>query len=214
MSNKIIPKEQLTAYQRWELGAFDSGVMPGDDSGSAETAPVGEVVLPTAEEIERIHQQARDEGYQAGFSEGREAGLQESARLHELLAATNESIAAMQEQLAQQVLSLSLRLARHLVRQELTVKPELVLNAIREALAAMPQSGQPFRITLHPSDAALIRDVLANELTHAQYVLLEDPAVGAGGCRIDSAQAEIDATLATAWSQALTALGRDDDWQE
>ena len=57
MSSKSIPKEQLSAYQRWELSAFDQ--------------PGAGVKLPTADEIQRIQQQAYQEGFAAGMKDGR-----------------------------------------------------------------------------------------------------------------------------------------------
>jgi hypothetical protein len=74
-----IPKEKLTAYQRWEVAAFDEEQRSSLDgaraAGSIEAA-VGEprsrspsrnpaaAVLPTAEDIERMHSR----GYTAGYS--------------------------------------------------------------------------------------------------------------------------------------------------
>ena len=80
MSN-IVPKEQLSAYQRWEMDAFD------------ET----HAAFPTAEGVEQIQQQAHQEGYQEGLQQGREQGyreggaqaLQEAQRLNQLLVKAN-----------------------------------------------------------------------------------------------------------------------------
>lgn len=82
--SKVIPKEQLTAYQRWELAAID-------DEGSSRThttqtngqsqvdKTAAHVVLPTAEDIERLHQEAWQEGYTLGIEEGRKAGFEPDA---------------------------------------------------------------------------------------------------------------------------------------
>ena len=56
-SNKTIPKEQLSAYQRWELSNFDQ--------------PAEGVKLPSANDIQRIQQQAYQEGFAAGMKDGR-----------------------------------------------------------------------------------------------------------------------------------------------
>jgi flagellar assembly protein FliH len=79
--SKVIPKEQLTAYQRWELAAFeDSGL--GQRAAATPSPPTptlrtkrSKVVLPTAEEVEELHQEAWREGYNLGQEEGRKAGL-------------------------------------------------------------------------------------------------------------------------------------------
>ncbi|MEW9900017.1 flagellar assembly protein FliH [Chitinivorax sp. PXF-14] len=102
MSNNIIPKEQLTAYQRWELAAFDEEARLKADTAPAaaepappvpavvdevsapapeEVAEAASLPYPTAEEIEAIHQQAYQEafgeGQKAGFEQGFEQGLNE-----------------------------------------------------------------------------------------------------------------------------------------
>lgn len=218
MSNRVIPKEQLTAYQRWELGSFASE--EGQPPGAADQAevPPGEddqsIALPTAEELEAIHQQARDEGYQAGYAEGHGAGVEESQRLHHMLQSVTAELSQLQQSLAQAMLTLSVDLAAHIVRQTIRLHPDIVLNSVREALDTMGQSTQPFRILLNPADAELVRKALAEELPHATYVILEDADIHSGGCRIESGQGDIDATIQTAWRQALTALGRDGDWLE
>lgn len=218
MSNRVIPKEQLTAYQRWELGSFAGEEAPQSAAPDESAGPVDEaeqpVSLPTAEEVEAIHQQARDEGYQAGYAEGYRAGEEASQRLHVMLQAVSAELSQLQQSLAQDVLTLSVELAAHIVRQAVKVHPEIVLNSVREALDTMGQTSQPFRISLNPADAELVRKALPEELTHASYVILEDAGMHVGGCRIESNQGDIDATLQTAWRQALTALGRDGDWLE
>ena len=70
MSDKVA-KEQLTAYQRWELPAFDIVEKP------IEVNPTPNAMYPTAEEVEQIHKQAYDESYAEGHAEGSERGYEE-----------------------------------------------------------------------------------------------------------------------------------------
>lgn len=72
MTVKIIPKEQLTAYQRWELGGLDT---PQDDPPAQAPEPATEhepspVALPTAEELERLHQTAWQEAIASAWRRG------------------------------------------------------------------------------------------------------------------------------------------------
>ena len=74
----IIPKEELAGMQRWELASFDR--RPSPAPAAPPPPPAEEIVtvtesiepvhLPTAEEIERIHDEARKAGYEAGHTEG------------------------------------------------------------------------------------------------------------------------------------------------
>src|SRR3990172_9378232 len=80
----VIPKEQLTAFERWELASFDSH--PGDKhQGGTKRS----TALSTVAELENIRQQAHDEGHAQGREAGYAAGIQqarnEAAQIHALL---------------------------------------------------------------------------------------------------------------------------------
>ena len=76
MASQIIPKEHFSTYHHWEMDAFEP--TPGRRSESAlgkeDTSGPAAVILPTVEQIERIHQQAQEEGYAAGYEAGIKAG--------------------------------------------------------------------------------------------------------------------------------------------
>lgn len=209
--SKIIPKELLTAYQRWELDSLqDAGPKPG------------ELQLPTAEDIEQIQQQAwnegfatgKEEGYQAGLREGRERGVQESRRMHALFAALDQSMQQFEQKLVNDVLGLTLDISRQVLREALNAKPDLVLAVVREAVASLPQSGQPVQIRLHPEDAALMRELMAAELAHEPLRIIEDARMERGGCQVQTPNSELDATLESRWLRLVKALGRSDAWND
>jgi flagellar assembly protein FliH len=235
----FIPREKLTAYQRWELADFDEPKAkpvpveePPAPAPPVEAAPVdaGEWVdsatmtLPTAEEIERIHSDAHAAGYAAGFDEGKLAGHEQgyqaglalgNEKSMQLVAVMDELTVAMarcDQELAEPLLALSIEVARQVLRQSLKLSPELVLPTVREAIAALPSHlGHP-TLFLNPADATLVRSQLADILSHGGWRLLEDPAVDAGGCRVEIGASEVDATLATRWRRVVETLGVSSDW--
>lgn len=212
----IVPKEKLSAYQRWEMVAFD------------ETHASSAVALPTAEAIEQIQQQARQEGYQEGFHEGFQEGqqqgkaqgyregaeqaLQESQSLNRLLVNLNETLQQLDQEMAQQMLELALGIARQMLRQALPILPELVLPIVQEAINSLPQANQQPQLVLHPQDAVLVRSHLDAELAHGHWRVVEDSQITPGGCRLETAQSELDATLETRWKRVLESLGQSGDW--
>jgi flagellar assembly protein FliH len=224
MNGKVIPKEQLTAYQRWELGGLESGEGPSDPP-AAEPEPPEEpvaVALPTAEELERIHQQAwqeghrlgREEGYQAGYEAGTRDAHVYLERLRLLAEAMDADRLRQDEQLARELLELAMSIAQQVVRTSLKVKPMLMLAAVREAMANLPTLTGHTRLVVHPEHAPFVRECLATEYAHLSWKVVEDPALEAGGFRVENAHGELDASMEVRWREIVAALGTDASWLE
>jgi flagellar assembly protein FliH len=218
----FIPKEKLTAYERWEMAAFDEGERAAQAAKSAqsnttvttETEPG--LALPTAEEIERIHHEAHVAGYAAGHAEGYEAGCAaaraEAEQLQALCSNLEMQLQALDQQVAEGLLDVAVEIARQVLRQSLKLKPELLLPVVREAIAALPlHQGHP-ALFLHQEDAALVRQQLGEQLNHNGWRILEDGSLTRGGCRIESGASEVDATLEARWRRVLEAIGTNADW--
>jgi flagellar assembly protein FliH len=198
MSDLATPEEKLTAWQRWEAPNFGAGGLR-----------TGDVALPTAEQIEEIQRQAREEGFQAGHAEGVQRAVQENQRLADLLGLLEQQ---MDEQVAQELLDLSLDIAKQMLHQALKINPELVLGVVREAIGTLPHFNQSAHLILHPDDAALVRERMGEQLTHSGWKIFEDARVERGGARIETATSQIDASLETRWKRVVAALGQDTTW--
>ncbi|BCK86726.1 hypothetical protein MIZ01_0492 [Sideroxyarcus emersonii] len=202
MSDAVAP-EKLTAWQRWELPTFEAN----------RVIRPGEVQLPTASQIEDMQRQAHAEGFQAGHAEGRAEGLQkalqENQRLAELLGALERNV---DEQVARELLDLSLDIARQMLHQALKVNPELLLGVIREAIGTLPHFSQGAHLVLHPDDAVLVRERMGEQLTHSGWKIFEDARIERGGARVETANSQIDASLETRWKHVVAALGKNTEW--
>lgn len=223
--SRVIPKEQLTAYQRWELGSFDSASVepePVETPPPPEPEPVLSVPLPTAEDIERIQQEAWQEGHDLGFKEGREAGYKEGfasgeadvERLRQLADAFAVENLRQDEAISREVLDLALQVARQILRATLQAKPEGILDVVREALQSLPTLSGHHKIVAHPDDVPIVNDWLAREYSHLPWKVVEDAKLSRGGFRIESAHSELDATLETRWREIVSCLGSDTQWMD
>ncbi len=232
MPSQIIPKEHLSACQRWEMNALESvpeaAVAGSGERSAGEGGPQAAVVLPTVEQIERIHQQARQEGYdagcgagyQVGLDAGRDAGLRarneqtaaEVARLQEVFECFQGELAGADQAIAGDVLALALSLAREMVREALRIKPELMLAVVRECIRHDSLLSQPAQLFLHADDAALVKEYLKQELN--ECAVRVDNTLERGGCRVRVGSSQFDAALATRWQRIAQALGRDSGWLE
>ena len=204
----------LTAWERWELASFDAPAkVVGPETGN-ETA----ITLSTAEEIERLFQQARETGhaeghaagYAAGYSEGQVRARAEGARFVGLTTQLDAALTQFDQQVAEDLLGLALNVARQVIRHALAVKPELLIEAVREILTQMPHPH--VTIHLHPEDASLVRSYLGDQLSHAGHRIHEDMRLQRGDCLVESGSSQLDATLATRWRRAVENLGCNVEW--
>lgn len=179
---------------------------------------------------------AREAGRQAGYQTGYETGLQEgrttgmregqaqalaesrlelaarSDELDQLALVLHEQIRDAREAMAQQMLALALDMARAVLKSALTVKPELLLPLIEDALNSLPALQLPATLLLHPQDLALFEHARGEQFRQAGWRLRADNQIEPGGCRIETGSNVIDATLPTRWRRLLDALGQDGDW--
>lgn len=213
MSSSAILKDDA-GFQPWELASFDTGA-----HAVTQASGVG-VTLPTIEKISAIEEQARQEGYEAGHAEGLEKGMQEgramaleeTGRLHRLADAFAAELGTADEAISQQILDLSLDLARAMLKSALAIQPELVIPIVREAVRYLPVLQQPALLYLHPGDIDLIQARMGDELTKTGWQLTGDPQLEAGSCRVETASNQIDATLGTRWQRLTAALSKDSSW--
>ena len=203
MSSPVIPREKLSAYQRWEMNSFDDGSAAGAAAEPARTDP-----------------RAQREGYDAGYATGLAAAKTEAARtaaaqaarFNQVIAALNREIAEFDTQMADSVLDLALTIARRMAGEALNVRPEMVVTVVREALQLLGQARAPAQLLLHPDDAALVREHLGDQCTAGGWIITDDAKISRGGCRLLSAGGELDATLEARWHRLFAAFGRTGDW--
>lgn len=223
--SKVIPKEQLTAYQRWELATFDDEPTSGHSVNAHAHPATGEengdkLVLPTAEDVERLHQEAWREGYDLGLEEGRKAGFEagrmaadeHSRRLKSLAEALEGSRLRQDEELAREILALALTVAQQVVRRAFSVKPDLILDGIKEALLSLPALNGHHKIVTHPYHVDMVKDWLAHEHGHLSWKVSAETQMEPGSFRFESSYSELDGSLRTRWQEITECLGIDDTW--
>ncbi|MBI4984682.1 MAG: flagellar assembly protein FliH [Rhodocyclales bacterium] len=204
-----IDEGKLTAWERWELADLDSTARkPAAKQDKPQPQP--EVALPTAEDIERIKQQAQQQGHQAGYKEGQAKARGEAERLARAAGKLEAALRELDNGVADELLALALEVARQVVRHEIGARPEVLIEVVHEALGQLPH--QHAAIYLHPEDASLVRSYLGDQLAHAGHRIHEDPKLARGDCILDAGGSTLDASVATRWRRVLESLGLDLAW--
>ncbi|MDP2808800.1 MAG: flagellar assembly protein FliH [Rhodocyclaceae bacterium] len=203
----VTEEGKLSAWERWELASFDAPGAPGMPGRKPGKPAQEEVVPPTAADIDRIRQQARDEGYQEGQGQAQD----EAARLAQAATRLEQALAGLDRQVADELLALAVEIARQVVRGELVARPEAILDVVHEVLAQLPH--QHAAIYLHPDDASLVRSWQGDALTHAGHRIHEDARLNRGDCLIEAGGSQIDASVATRWRRVLEGMGIESAWK-
>ncbi len=227
MSDDANPNKELSAYERWEMPNF------GPSDGTRQKYNEPPIILPTAVQLEEIQRQAHDEGYQAGFAEGNQAGFAEGnlagfaegkqqgyqeayaerkQDMETLLNSMEQALLATDQEIAQDLLKLSLEVARQMVQQVIKTNPEILLNTIRVAIASLPHFNQGAHLVLHPDDASIVRAEMAEHLSHSGWKIFEDAQITRGGARVETSHSQIDATLENRWQRIVASIGQDSSW--
>jgi flagellar assembly protein FliH len=196
--SKVISRDTTHGFERWDLPIVE------DVSAAVKDAKHGKAPgLMTAEQIERIQKQAFKEAYDAGFQQGRQEGMAsgkgeveyKGKLLAELLDSLTHPFEQLDESVEQQMVSLSLAIARQLVRRELKIDPGQVIGVVHEALAVLPVGSQDVKVCLHPDDVVLMREAIMLSEADRDWCLVEDPSLARGDCRILTKVSQVEATL-------------------
>jgi len=169
-----------------------------------------ESVIEEAREAGR--QAGREEGLKTGSEEGRQAGHQEGvAAAREATATLAETLggivaelsarrAALVKEAERDLLGLAVGIASRIVRRELAVDGGAVARAVAEA-AGLAAERTALTVRVNPADLDALR-AAQPELT-AKFAELEDAAlvgddaIERGGCRLVTADGEVDMQVAT-----------------
>jgi flagellar assembly protein FliH len=200
MSKPIVSPSSVAA-QRWAPPAVQGQAWDAQRGGS------GVFDKQERAAIDAAHAKAHAEGYAAGRAEfdARNADLNASiARIGAIANLLSRPLNELDVQVEQQLVTLALTVARHLVRRELRIDPTQVIAIIRETVALLPAAARDVRVHLHPEDAALVRERLSTPQAARAWTVIEDPVMGRGGCRVTTDTAQIDARLETRLGTAIS----------
>lgn len=201
--------EHFAEVERWTLPAMEGRVIDGRRERI------------TAAALEGIERSAWDEGHARGREEGLAAAAEETrkriaeidkriGKLDRMLGTLARPLVELDSEVEHQLLVLAMTVARHVVRRELRADPAQIIGILRDTLALLPASTREVRVHLHPEDAALVNETLAGSTTERAWILVEDPVMARGGCRVAAQHSNIDARVEARLNDAIAQLLGDD----
>ena len=181
--------------------------------------------VPLAAEAEAIREQARQHGRALIERAEAESSLViEQARQHGLDQGRAESVSLLVQARAERrralhtlkedVISLSIEVARKIIGREVRLSHEVVVNICATALDLLPDA-LPVVIKVHPEDEAMVRERLERLAIHAPFgstlTVEADGSMGRGGCLLETELGRIDARIETQLAALEAAMTEEED---
>lgn len=212
MSNLNIPKGQQTAYERWELSSFADTSQEGQARARKDAAMAEKGAQLFDEMRKKGYAKGMQEGFAVGMADAKERVQQDIHLLKVLMTNFSEALEKSDEHIAEDVLSLALDVAKAMLKVKLNVDPSAVLPVVMDAINYLPHIHKPARILLHHDDVHMLREYMSDEISSAEWQLHEDPRIERGGCIVETATNQVDATNLVRWKRITEALSQNNDW--
>jgi len=194
--SRKIPKDQVGEAASWELRSLG-------DSAQVSRGPTG----LWSERERRAFERGRDQGAQDATRAAQQVRAGHVERIAKVIANLQAALDELAARGADALLDLSFEVARQVVRREVSLHRDAALPAVREAIALIVDHAAHPRVHVSSQDFELIRRELEPDASSRGCRFVADPGVQPGGCRIETAQGEIDGTLETRWRRVIATLG-------
>lgn len=176
----------------WQVPAFDAPPSPKP---------------PSIEELQRIEESARREGFEAGKREGLKAGEGEVRKLIAQIEGVVEAMARPLGRLDDDVHGalghLAVRIAGALLGRAYEAEPELLAQLVRTALQAAGPGQRNIELRLHPDDITVLKPWLPD---WPDALVVADAQLARGDVRIHGDGVRIDARTDARLMNALAAV--------
>jgi flagellar assembly protein FliH len=156
--------------------------------------------------------QGQAEGHEEGLAKGREEGLalgsewieSRSLQWQELLDKLSHPLAQVDKQVEQQLVWLSMQLAKALIKTDVHLAPDLILNSLKEGLKQLPVAGEGISIEMHPDDLDMVKEIYGEEECQKRnWQLNAEPSLQRGDLVLASSTSTIDLFLEKRIEQLL-----------
>ncbi len=162
---------------------------------------------PSIDELQRIEDAARKEGFEAGRREGFKAGEAEVRKLVAQIEGVVEAMARPLGRLDDEVHAalgqMAVRIAGALLGRAYEADPELLAQLVRTAIDAVGPGQRDIELRVHPEDAKVLQPWLPQ---WPDARVITDPHLARGDVRIHGDGVRIDARTDARLQAALAAV--------
>ena len=179
----------------WALPEISDATKPVDSDAPLTAREIKAV----EDELQRVREQAYQEGFTKGQQDGLASGQQQIEQIVQTLTTTLNALSTplqhVDEKLEDELVNLSVSIAKQIVRRELKSDPGQIVAVVKESLSIIPSSAQNVRVYLNPEDAELVRKIIPVNGSDSNWNIIDDPVLSRGSCKVETDATIVDATF-------------------
>lgn len=149
------------------------------------------------EEANSIREAAAKEGYQEGIK----AAKEDIQRVRESLESFLNAKQEVYEEIAPDVLEISLDIAKKIIKKEMHEDQTILLENIKDILKGLSKEETKIMLKVNPSQAAMLKQEIPEMMNiaglEAKVIIVPDENTMEGGCLLTTSNGVIDATIET-----------------
>jgi len=179
--------------------AYEDGFNEGKEAGYNKGLEEGKL-----QGLGEGHEEGLAQGLQEGLTEGQVKVDVQTLHWQQLVSRLHRPLEKLDEHVEFQLITLATNLAEQMVRCEVTVNPQVVLQALKQGIEALPVNEQHIIISLNPEDLSFVQDVFSEkECEKRGWDLRAEPTLLRGDCQIQTQTSSIDYAFSTRITQVL-----------
>jgi flagellar biosynthesis/type III secretory pathway protein FliH len=172
------------------------------------------LVAQARAEAHAVREEAFAEGYRAGRAEGLTSVAAALAAVEGLADAVSEQRAVMEAEATEQAALLAMEVAAKLVRAELAIAPERVVDVVRGAIRRASDRSA-LTVLVHPDDLAVCREAAADIVERMGGIgvleVVDEPRMDPGSCIVRTPNGDVDASFSSQLARVMDALAAPPD---
>ena len=149
------------------------------------------------EEADAIRESAAKEGYDDGLAQAQN----DIAEFKDSLSIFMGAQQAVFDKIAPEILSISVEIAKKIIKKELTQSPEVILESVKSILKGLSKEETKIMIKVNPIQVELLKsevpEMAAMVGLEAKIAMIPDESVMEGGCVVTTTNGVVDATIET-----------------
>ena len=185
--------------------AYEDGFNEGKENGHTKGLEEGKL-----EGLATGHQEGLKQGLAEGLAQGAEEVDQQVKHWKSLLERLHNPLEKLDDNAEYQLVRLATSLAEQITRCEVQTSPQIILQALKQAVDALPISEQKLIINLHPEDLEFVLNAYSQEqCIQRGWDLQSEPALMRGDCQIHTQVSSVDYAFNTRVEQVLKNFFKD-----